>query len=188
MFLLILWQGYMELKSKDPFDYPRFFGNYFTDPENQDLNTFVEVIRIIQRIANTTAFQKFGSRLNHRPMFGCEHETFNSDRYWMCCLRYKITWQDSYKRSLKYPCFRSISVTLHHQVGTAKMGPSEDRTTVVNPNLQVHGIKNLRVADCSIIPRALGAHTNAPSIMVGEKASDIIKDYWGELPNSEFIY
>ncbi|KAH1011254.1 hypothetical protein HUJ04_000666 [Dendroctonus ponderosae] len=158
--------GYMELKSKDPFDYPRFFGNYFTDPENHDLNTFVEVIRIIQRFSNTTAFQNFGSKLNHRSMFGCEHETFDSNRYWICCLR-------------------SISITLHHQVGTAKMGPSEDSTTVVNPNLQVHGIKNLRVADCSIIPRAVGAHTNAPSIMVGEKASDIIKDYWGELQNSE---
>lgn len=83
--------------------------------------------------------------------------------------------------------YRSISVTLHHQVGTAKMGPPGDPSAVVNPSLQVHGIKRLRVADCSIIPRAVGAHTNAPSIMVGEKASDIIKEFWGELINNNTL-
>ncbi|CAG9770843.1 unnamed protein product [Ceutorhynchus assimilis] len=151
--------GHMELRSKNPYDYPRFYGNFFSDPNDHDLDTFVESIRVIQRFSNTTAFQKYASKLNPKPMKGCGHLTFDSDSYWKCCIK-------------------AIAVTLHHQVGTVKMGPKGDPTAVVNPNLQVYGIQNLRVADCSIIPMALGAHTNAPSMMVGEKASDIIKEFW----------
>ncbi|KAL1502405.1 hypothetical protein ABEB36_007551 [Hypothenemus hampei] len=157
--------GYMELRSSNPFDYPKFYGNFFSDPEDHDLNAFLYTIRIIQRLSNTTAFQRLGSKLNTSPMYGCSHLTFDSDDYWKCCLK-------------------AVSVTLHHQIGTNKMGPAHDPTAVVNPNLQVYGIRNLRVADTSVIPRTIGAHTNAPSIMVGEKASDIIKTFWSRLNNS----
>ncbi|KAJ3664205.1 hypothetical protein Zmor_008393 [Zophobas morio] len=153
--------GYLKLRSTNPRDYPLLYGNYFTDPEQQDINTFVASIRYIQRLARTRAFQEIGSQLNPTPIPGCDMYDFDSDDYWRCALR-------------------SISVTLHHQVGTVKMGPPHDPTSVVNHELKVYGVKRLRVSDCSVIPFAVGAHTNAVAVMVGEKTADIIKENWGK--------
>ncbi|VEN42302.1 unnamed protein product [Callosobruchus maculatus] len=58
------------------------------------------------------------------------------------------------------------------------MGPSNDPLAVVSPALQVHGIDRLRVVDASIIPKVPTGNTNAPVIMIAEKASDIIKSRW----------
>lgn len=151
--------GYMKLRSRNPFDYPLFYGNYLTDAEGHDLKTMVAAIRFINRLSKTQAFQKFGSTLNPIPVPGCEGYTFNSDSYWKCAIR-------------------SLSITLHHQVATCKMGPPDDPTAVVDNELRVYGVKRLRVADTSVIPYAVTAHTNAPATMVGEKASDLIKQTW----------
>ena len=58
------------------------------------------------------------------------------------------------------------------------MGPGTDPSSVVDAQLKVHGIDNLRVIDASIMPAIVGANTNAPTIMIGEKGADMISQLW----------
>jgi len=80
-----------------------------------------------------------------------------------------------------FECFlRHWSHTIYHPAGTCKMGPVSDPMAVVDSVLKLHGIQNLRVIDASIMPALVGANTNAPSIMIGEKGSSIIIEKWGK--------
>jgi choline dehydrogenase len=67
---------------------------------------------------------------------------------------------------------RRTAITYHHQVGTCKMG--RDELAVVDPTLRVHGIEGLRVADASVMPTVTSGNTNAPAIMIGERAADLL--------------
>ena len=62
--------------------------------------------------------------------------------------------------------------TVYHPVGTCKMG--NDDMAVVDSRLRVHGVKGLRIADASVMPKIVSGNTNAPSMMIGEKCSDMI--------------
>ncbi|KAF5272045.1 hypothetical protein FQR65_LT05026 [Abscondita terminalis] len=147
--------GNLKLRSKDPMDPPKLYGNYLTDPDGHDLRAFLDAIIETKRIFNAPALQRYGATLHNVPVPGCQHLVFDTEPYWECALRH-------------------ISATLHHQSSTCKMGNNTDPEAVVNEKLQVYGIKDLRVADTSIIPITLSSHTNIPAYAVGKKAAQLI--------------
>lgn len=150
--------GSVRLRSKNPFHSPIIDMGYFSDPA--DLDVLVAGVRLTQGLAKTRALQKYNAKLLKSILPGCRQFKFDSDDYWKCHARH-------------------FSFTIYHQSCTCKMGPSSDRTTVVDPRLRVHGIGGLRVIDASIMPKIPAAHTNSPTIMIAEKGSDMIKQDWG---------
>ncbi|XP_072934518.1 glucose dehydrogenase [FAD, quinone]-like [Epargyreus clarus] len=151
-------KGYMRLRSTNPFEQPMLYGNYLTHPK--DVATVIAAIRYIIKMVDTPPFRQHGARVYEKKFPNCKKFEFGSDSYWECAIR-------------------TVTATLHHQIATCKMGPASDPTAVVDPELRVHGVNNLRVVDSSVIPRTIAAHTNAPAIMIGEKGADMIKRTWG---------
>ena len=69
---------------------------------------------------------------------------------------------------------RNTGNSTYHLIGTCKMGPVSDKMAVVGADLKLHGLEGLRIADASIMPSMPAANTNAPSLMIGERAADFI--------------
>src|SRR5205823_4700961 len=70
---------------------------------------------------------------------------------------------------------RSTAITLHHPLGTCRMGPKSDETAVVDQELRVRGVEGLRVIDASVMPDLISGNINAPVMMIAEKAADLIR-------------
>lgn len=151
--------GRIMLRDNNPFHHPLIYPNYFSDPEGHDIKLAIAGIRMSNKLVSMGPFKKLGARLYDKPLEPCKHHKFDSDAYWECFARH-------------------FTFTIYHHVGTCKMGPDSDPRAVVNERLKVRGIKNLRVIDASIMPFVPAAHTNAPTFMIAEKGSDMIKEDW----------
>lgn len=139
--------GRIRLKSRDSAAHPAIHPGYLSSA--LDCETIVEGIRIARRIARTEPLSGVVTE-EYAPGPGTTDEDGDALLDWV----------------------RNTSTTIYHPTGTCKMG--SDPMAVVDDQLKVHGIRGLRVADCSIMPRIVSGNTNAPAIMIGEKASDLI--------------
>ncbi|CAL1262831.1 unnamed protein product [Larinioides sclopetarius] len=148
-------KGTVRLQSSNPYDPPLIDPNYFDD--RADVKAIVKGMETCRKIGLSKPMKKAGVR------------PFST------VLPMITNWIPNLKRYFTHLA-RSVVITLSHQVGTAKMGDPEDPTTVVDPQLRVKGIQGLRVVDASVMPIVPSGNTNIPTIMVAEKASDIIKE------------
>ena len=114
-----------------------------------DCDTLVEGIRIARRIAGLSPVADLITE-EYMPGPGVGEDDYDAILNWA----------------------RDTAVTIYHPTGTCKMGT--DDKAVVDPRLRVKGVSGLRVADASIMPVITSGNTNAPAIMIGEKASDMI--------------
>lgn len=147
-------RGYIKLRSTNPYEHPIIDPKYLTHPD--DIHMMVEAMKICIAVGMTPPYQKFGAQLFQTVFPGCETYSFLSDEYLACVAR-------------------TTTQTIYHPSGTCKMGSPWDPTAVVDHELKVIGVDRLRVVDGSIMPTIVSANTNAPIIMIAEKASDLIR-------------
>jgi choline dehydrogenase len=138
--------GSIHMRSADPKAQPAIRFNFLADPIDQ--RTMVDGFRMMRKIVDAAPMDAYRDS-EHSP--GASVQSDAEILSWI----------------------RSNSQTAYHPVGTCRMGPGPN--AVVDDRLRVHGLEGLRVADASIFPTMPSGNTNAPSIMVGEKAADILK-------------
>ena len=140
--------GYVRARSPDPLEHPEIQPNYLEDPN--DRRILVAAMRLGRKIMRSRPFAPFVEReVNPGPGLRSEEELMEFAR--------------------------TTGTTTFHPVGTCRMGPEPQNNTVVDEQLRVHGVERLRVADASIMPTITSANTNAATLMIGEKAADLIQ-------------
>jgi len=141
-------RGWIKLRSSDPSAKPRILTNSLSEPE--DVHALVTGMRKAREMAAAGPLAEATAReIFPGPEVGDSDEELAED------LRRRVE-------------------LIYHPVGTCKMGAGDD--AVVDAELRVRGIEGLRVADASVMPVITGGNTNAPAIMIGERASDLIRD------------
>ncbi len=140
-------RGYLEIKSNDPSQHPAIHSNYLSDERDQKVA--VDAIKVARRISEADALSP---HIIDEYVPGRQYQTDEE----------------------LLEAARLYSQTIYHPVGTCKMG--QDDIAVVDERLRVRGIEGLRVVDASIMPEIISGNTNAPTIMIAEKAADMIKE------------
>lgn len=138
-------RGRIGLKSADPLDDALIDPNYLSEPE--DLAAMIQGVKVARNLLAARAFDPYRGK-----------EIFPGKQV------------ESDEQIAQF--IRRKAETIYHPAGTCKMG--HDAMAVVDDTLKVHGIRGLRVVDASIMPTLVGGNTNAPTIMIAEKASDLI--------------
>lgn len=138
--------GHIEIKSSDPLQPPAIHPNYLST--NHDIAEMIEAARLVRRLSNAPSLKSIiKEEILPGPSVESDDEILDD--------------------------VRNRAGTVFHPVSTCRMGPSS-KDSVVDSELKVHGVEKLRVVDASIFPNITSGNTNAPVIMVAEKASDII--------------
>jgi choline dehydrogenase len=140
-------RGTISLSMPDPFYAPRIQPNYFAD--ERDMDTLLKGVKLARKILAAPAFDRLRGK-EYLP-----GDAAQSDEE----LREHI---------------RNTGDTLYHPVGTCKMGPENDPSSVVDSNLRLRGVDGVRVVDASVMPVIPRGNTNAPTLMIAEKAADLI--------------
>ena len=141
--------GEVTLQSADPKDDPKIDPKFLSHPD--DMRDMVAGYKKMMKVMNKEPLSKYTSGHVQRPVDLDNDEDIEQ-------------------------AIREDADTVYHPVGTCKMG--SDEMSVVNERLKVHKVSGLRVIDASIMPTLVGGNTNAPTIMIGEKASDMILEDW----------
>jgi len=138
-------RGSITLNTSNPYDYPKILFNYLE--HDDDLKQTRECIHVARKILSQKSLKPYSGK-----EVGPGAKAQSDEQL------------DEY--------IRSKSETAYHPCGTLKMGT--DKMSVVDENLRIHGLQNIRVIDASVIPEIPSANLNAPTLMIAEKASDII--------------
>lgn len=141
--------GSIELRSADPRDKPIIDPRYLTDPGGVDRAAVMAGLRICATISQAPALEGVIGKIA-RPLDSAALD------------------DETLERALA-----TFSHTLYHPVGTCRMG--RDDASVVDPQLRVRGVDGLRVADASVMPTIIRGHTHAPSVLIGEKAAELLR-------------
>ena len=150
-------RGYVHLNPvRGPLEVP-FITPYYLD-HPKDVQVLLKGVRLVQKLMNTSTFRSLHS--HSLAENAASPYVYDTDKFWLWYIR-------------------QSTMTLHHPVGTCRMGSPPDPTTVVDPQLRVKGVKKLRVADASVMPEIVSGNTNAATIMIAERAADFIKQtHW----------
>lgn len=140
--------GWVRARSADVFEDPEIQPNYLTHPDDQRVH--LAGMRLLRRFLNTPELEPF---LETETLPGTDVQT--DDEF-----------LDFARRN---------GSTTYHLVGTSRMGPRTDPTAVVSDELLVHGLEGLRVADASIMPHITSSNTYATTLMIAEKAADLVR-------------
>ncbi len=143
-------RGYLEIKSSDPFEAPAIHPNYLAT--NHDVSELTEGAKVLRKLSAAPSLKEI---ILEEIIPGAHVQ---SDEELVADIRSRVG-------------------TVFHPVSTCRMGPDE-ASCVVNSKLQVYGLDNLRIVDASVFPTVTSGNTNAPTIMVAEKAADIILEQY----------